>query len=552
MKMVLRFLVRPLVQIVALTFALGVGFGCSSSDPVVANTQGAATQDREGTPDDGSLVTDFPTGTIVAVDEVQVSEQRMDFLGNAVTVHGWSRWPGALDQLDPFGDDDTTLFGTLDFGRTAGTSLVAVDVEVCAANDQAPDVEAFRSRFQLVDAAGVAHRAEEADLRASMIFQPVVLPKFSWPPGGQCQRGWQGLEWSIGADPAGAQYTAVSMAESTFGDLYVYRWRLDESSLVERPVWASSVDQGQQQTISDGQHAGLALTLLGWNEVGDTTDQRDVLNRQYVQPSSGNRLVATFVEICAPAATDDAAPTTVDLPSIGLQIDGWNLLAPLWVNEVWGPGYLPLASPSPGSCTTGWVPFDVPLSALVTGVFVTDRYDPSASWIEWSMGEELPAPDIGDGFPNKLLIDTVADLCDATQPLAMQLSGTDEPVDFGALTAVAVRETESRLAVYLSEQTLDPADIPMPVTNGTSILKLVAENGNQSPTIATQYRDDSSNSLYGSIALLDSARPGTFIAFIGATVTIEEINDDYVCGTVSNSFGDPTINGRFGAAIWRP
>ena len=108
------------------------------------------------------------------------------------------------------------------------------------------------------------------------------------------------------------------------------------------------------------------------------------------------------------------------------------------------------------------------------------------------------------------------------------------------------------MVIYASEQTLTPDDIPEPNSLDLEMLKIVVDNGVGPGVLATEYRDDFSNNLYGSISLLDGSRPGAFAAFIGATVVVDEINGDFVCLTLNTSAASPSVSGRLGAPIWSP
>lgn len=487
-------------------------------------------------------VPDVNPGRVVAVEESPLGSPQVDVHGNSINVHGWARWPGSIADLDPFGEGELNFVGELAVGREPGVSIAAVDVEVCASQDQAIGTELLQARFGLSAEPTLADQTD-SDLRTAMVLQPVVQPAFMWPAAGECERGWQALTWAGSALPTRVGFTAVSMAEGSFGDRWVYEWLLGEAG----PI--SSVEPSDERLLFvEGPHRGWEVSFLGWSEVPATTGTRDARNREYFQPREGQRLVATLIEACAPPGDLGSAG---DLPVFALQVQGWTLIAPAPAGEVWGPGYGPLAVPAADECTRGWIPFEVPEAVGVSGLFATDSYLLGRPYASWSFGAPMSPPQVGAGFPNSLLIETVQAQCGAGDPMEVTRPG-GEATPFVVRGAVAVQEGDARMVIYASEQTLTPDDIPEPNSLDLEMLKIVVDNGVGPGVLATEYRDDFSNNLYGSISLLDGSRPGAFAAFIGATVVVDEINGDYVCLTLNTSAASPSVSGRLGAPIWSP
>lgn len=528
---------------VLLTLASAIG--CSQS----SSPEEAAQRDDVG---DRLVVEESPQGAIVAVEEAGLGDLQVDVHGNSINVFAWAAWPTQLSAFDPFGSDQLNLMAGLSEGRDAGASLIAIDVEVCASQDQSPGTELLQARFELASGTEPVDEAA-ADLRTTMVFQPVVHPAFAWPAAGECRRGWQALEWRGTDVPAKARFTAVSMAEASFGDRWLYHWSLGDQGPIpnsDERIAAAATAVDQPLTFADGMFAGWAVRYLGWSEVASTVGRRDALNRQYFQPREGQRLVAVLLEVCA-GAQGQSAGVTPALPAFGLQVEGWTLLAPAPVGEVWGPGYEPLAAPEPSDCTRGWLAFEAPQSVMPTGLFATDQYFGGQPHALWRFGEQLAAPEVGPGFPNALLMETAQALCGVTEPIEFTL-GSGEVEAWQPASLVAVRESDSRVTLYASRQPLTADDIPFPTDAGTTMIQVVAENAGAPELIVSDYRDDFSSNLYGSIVHIDGALEGRFSAFLEATVSVDELTDDYICVTLSNNAERPTITGRIGAPLWSP
>jgi len=533
--------------IVALVVATSAG--CSQSP----GSSGPASSNEIGSRTEPAAVAD--PGVVVGVEEAQLGDPQVDVHGNSVNVHAWMAWPDTIARADPFGTDPLDLVGGLAEGRVAGASIIAIDVEVCASPDQAPGTELLQARFALAEQADGADAAVD-DLRSTMIFQPVIDPAFVWPAGGLCQRGWQALEWRGEGAPGTARFTAVSMAEASFGDQWVYHWNFGGQGPVvntDERITPDTTPGDQALEFTDGLFAGWSVRYLGWNEVPATVGRRDARNRQYFQPREENRLVGVLLEVCA-APDAQESPDSPMIPEIGLRIDGWTLLAPAPAGEVWGPGYDQLGVPNAGSCARGWIPFEVPAAAAPTGVAATDQYLAGRPTAIWRLGEPLPVPETGPGFPNALLGETTQALCGVTEPIVFTLSSdeSDEGMEWTPTALVAVRESATRIAIYASEHELRADDVPFPAEPTTTVLQIIVDNGAAAEVIATEYRDDFSNNLYGSINFLDGSLPGRFATFPETTVVVDEITTDYICVTLSNGTEKPGIVGRVGAPLWSP
>lgn len=492
----------------------------------------------------------IPLGEVIQTVEVAEGEQITDAFGNRVVVHGWAPWPDAVNDFSPYANTEMALFGNIGYGRPATTALIAVDIEVCAAPNQPADQELFRSRFQPTTQAGEALDSNEGDLRALMIFQPLLHPAFVWPSADDCSRGWQGLAWTVeDSGPGGAQYTAVSTEESTFGDQYVYRWMLDDAVPNPGSPAPISLAEGLAGAFQTGQLAGTNITVVGWTSVPNANGRRAPNGSEYAATLNGAELIAVLIEACA--------GTTGSLPELGLQVDGWNLIGRFNRGVPWGVGFEEISPPQPGDCTTGWIAFEAPLGVEPTAVFATNTFDPDAPWIEWPLGDtQLNPPTTISGFPDDFLMESVMELCGATDPLdvsvvndAVDLGPTFDPV---SAVAVASNSRRSRIVIYLSEQVLAPTDIPSPEGAGESAVVLVLENGEGSSIEPGTFTSDFTSASYGDASVAASALGDGLLLFGEPSIEVTELTDDYLCGTVSAPTGDNQIVGRFGAPLWSP
>jgi len=492
-------------------------------------------------------------GSIVSEVDVAAGESITDIMGHEVTVHGWTAWPAALDDFDPYANPELALFGNIAFNRAPRTSMVAIDIEACASAEQPVDKELFGARFQPVTNDGEALGDDQPDLRSFMIFQPVLTPYFEWPAAGECSRGWQGLEWSIDLEPpTGAQYTAVSADDETFGERHVYRWTVAEPIATANLGGGPALVEGLSGSFTGGELSGSTVTVDGWLEVDQPESLISPSGRPYLTALDGSRLIAALVETCA--------GTSGSMPTFGLQVDGWNLLGQFRREGPWGLGFTPLARPVAGDCATGWIAFEVPDGATPTALFATDPFDLDAQWLFWGLGsEQVDAPAIVAGFPDEFLMTSVQELCGVAEPLTLDVASEALGLDstYTPITSIAVSNTltASRLSIYLSEQPLGASDIPHPLEADTNAIHLVVENTSSSPLASGTFQRDLTSELYGDATVVVGATNGATSPFASPEIEITELNDDYVCGTVSaiaDGAGGNGVDGRFGAPIWQP
>lgn len=508
-----------------------LALACSTSDDN-AGSQSEANESTQAA-SNGSL------GAVVNVSNVAAGEQALDVLGNSITIHGWAQWPSTYDVADPFAAQANVLFGSVGVGRAAGTSVAALDVEVCTSADQPQDLAAFGARFALVDDSDVEPGA--IDPRAVMIFDPVRQPAFAWPAAASCTRGWQGITVPAGGgQPVLVEYTAVTMTEAAFGERHVYRFALD----------AEPTAGGPATLRLDAEATGAfenewSASLLGWREVGDLSQVRTPSNRFYATPPEGFRMVATLWEICA----GDAGLG----PDLGLQVDGWDLARRDPAVGELGPGYAALGQPGAGDCATGWAGFAIPDGATPTGAFAVDRAAGAEQVLEWALPlDELPAPDIGFGFPNELLVSSVQSLCGVESAMDVVSAGGPISGAFRPSSAVAVFESPDRVAVLLSEQTLTPEDLPDPMTDGLVAVSIVVADPGGAALEPGRFRIDLADDAgFGQALVVQAGSDSRWLA-VDAEVEITEITDEVVCGEVSTGAGPNQINGVFAAPVWRP
>lgn len=500
-------------------------------------------------PESADTETGAPIGEVVSVSDVAIGTPITDVSGDVVTIHGWADWPDAVDALDPYSNPDIRLFGNVDFNRSARTSFIAVDVEVCASPSQAADLERFDARFQAVTDNGRVRGADRGDLRAVMIFQQVLSPMFVWPASGECARGWQGLEWSIDElAPAQAQYTAISREEETFGDQHVYRWTLGDSVAPQPASGPTYLSAGQPGTFVGGTLEGWQVNVQGWTRVPDTTGELSAAGLPFVPPVGGTSLVAVLLEMCSNGSAG--------LPALGLQVDGWNLVPQFTRGEPWGVGFTEVTRPAVGDCATGWTAFEAPDGAIPTAVFATDTFDAGSMWFEWSLaGAELDPPQAELGFPGPILVESAIAACEATQPLVVELTA-EQAADWqvgpevSLASAVAVRSASGRVEVFLSGQLLQAVDIPVPSDPATYAVVMAIEDAEAGVIEPGDYRDDFSTPRGATLRVVrGGAEASTVVA--GAIVTISSVDDGIICGTVSaEDAAGQRIFGTFGAPIW--
>ena len=57
---------------------------------------------------------------------------------------------------------------------------------------------------------------------------------------------------------------------------------------------------------------------------------------------------------------------------------------------------------------------------------------------------------------------------------------------------------------------------------------------------------------YGTVSFVPGGEGAGITIFVGGTVELTEVNESYVCGTISATSGGDSITGPFGAPIWLP
>lgn len=494
-------------------------------------------------------------GAILSETDVEQGESVTDTMGNTVTVYGWAPWPASLDEFDPYANPELALYGNIAFNRAPGTSMIAVDIEACAAASQPAEKELFGARIQPITSDGKVVGGDEVDLRSFMIFQPILTPYFTWPAAGQCSRGWQGLEWAIDLEPpAGAQYTAISTDDDTFGERHVYRWAIGEPTPAADLDGEPSLVEGLSGSFIGGELSGATVTVNGWLDVEPPESSLSPSGQPYLTALEGSRLVAALIETCAGASGA--------MPTFGMQVDGWNLLGEFRRDGPWSLGFTPLVRPVSGDCATGWVAFEVPDGATPTAIFATDPLDLDAQWFYWGLGaDQIDPPTLVAGFPDDFLMTSVQELCGVTSGLNLNLSTDALGLDatYSPATSIAVSNStsasSSRLSIYLSEQELAASDIPHPADADTRVIQLVVEDTSGSALVPGTFVRNLESPLYGDAAVLVGATDGANAPFASPEIEITELNDDYVCGTVLAVAADGSgngVQGSFGAPIWQP
>lgn len=523
----------------------------SSDDPVVSGTTSG---DAAAAGDAGVVVStavavtevDAPKlGAVLNQQEIPAGNAISDHEGNQLTIHQWSPWPEPLNAVDPFVNPDIALFGDLSFSQ-ANASLVALDLEVCAAADQPDDQEYFRSRFQALSTDDAAESLTESvtDPRAGMVFQQVVSPQFIWPDAGQCSRGWQAIVWDQDSPPDIFRYTGVSTDEASFGGRHLYDW---EASSAETTIESDGpiVPPGIVATFGSGSLNGWTINYAGWTSVADTTGEVSASGVPYTAPTAGTELIAVKTEVCGGERSV--------VPSMGLQIDGWNLIQPFRKGAPWGPGFSELVMPGVGECGEGWVAFAVPIGATPTGFFVTDSFDPAAPWFEWRIGRvELPPP-LLDGFPGLQELSDVRAVCGVEANMQLDLGGSTAFTTNGEFvmgSAIGVRSGVSQATLYLSTEVLTPLDLPTPEKTETEVVVVELFMADGSPVIPGLFSADLTENQFGEARILRGDGGTSF--FSGTEVAITAITEDIICGEVFAGADVPQLAGPFGAVFWEP
>lgn len=365
-------LVRLLLVLLAL-----IAVGCTGSDdpgpaspapPAVASLE--PTTEPTAQPGDPEPTVNAAPQTIDSqgfelVVALEAGTPVEDELGNLVTVHGLTIWPDSFADIGPFERDDVELFGGLEREWQDPGGLVALDIAVCAAGQEqqasAPLVDFFaatRTDAPVVD---------DDSTGAAAGRHPIISPGFTFPPPGDCARGWLPVGWSGEAEPTVARYLLTS-AESGGAPRFLYQWDVTPSE----PAASEQLFQvGEQVTFNDGPLADTTVSVAGWAELVGVES-----------PVPGTRLVAVSLEICS------AGPAPI---AFGLAIDGWNLAEPVEGAAI--PSPIDADGSTDGECRTGWLGFAVPLGGRPTGFFVTDQRDPLVGFAAWSLaGAALPVP----------------------------------------------------------------------------------------------------------------------------------------------------------------
>lgn len=480
-------------------------------------------------------------GPIVGTSSSAMGTPHLDGAGNTVTVHGFSEWPSALDPLDPFGNADLQLFGTSSLN--AGASLVAIDVEVCASVDQGVEEQFFRSRFAPLESVDSELPGPDADPREAMVFDPVVSPSFVWPAAGECARGWQGLAWEIeAAAPGAALYTDISTAPDTFGERTLVRWELTGDDSAMPP--AVTTPRGEASSFASAGLADWNITVLGWSWVPDANDATSAVGTRFVPPLDGTRLGAVALEWCSSGTSGP--------PTFGLQIDGWNLLPQFLRGGPWGPGY---SEPEIGvdGCSAGWLPFEVPIGAAPTAVFVVDPIDRSAPRTSWDLVDgEIAPPALPNAFDGAVTLADAEAECGwsnqwrfETQALAG--ANFELPQVLDARTAVAVDDSASRVEAYIAVAELGPSDVPVPPEN-TTVVQLIIENAAGGSFELGAYDDSLTQPQYASVRVLTAE--GVVAILDGIEVDLVQVNDDLLCGAIA-SRGSIPFDAEFALARWQ-
>jgi len=536
-----------------------VAVSCSSSDDAANADRSTPDGDTPSDANDEAQDVGAVVSTVVAVTEVDVPElgavleQReipagnaiSDHEGNQLTIHQWSPWPETLNALDPFANPDIALFGDLAFSQP-NASLVALDVEVCASDDQPDDQELFRSRFQALsaDAATASLSQSVADPRAGMVFQQVVSPQFVWPNAGECARGWQAIVWDGEAPPDVIRYTGVSTDAANFGGRHLYDWEAGSAVDTIDPEGVA-VPPGVVATFGSGSLNGWAVNYLGWARVPDTEDGVAANGVPYTQTFAGTELVAVQAEICAGERSV--------IPSIGLQIDGWNLVQPFRRGAPWGPGFAELAMPTTGECAEGWVPFAIPVGSTPTGFFVTDSFDPVSPWFEWRLSEvEAPQP-VLEGFPGPQQLSDVRLVCGVEANMQLDLGDTTAFMtdgEFDVQSAVGVRSGVSQATLYFSTEVLTPSDLPTPESTETEVVAVELFMADGTEVTPGLFSADLTENQFGEARILRG--DGGTLFFSGTEVAITAVTDDIICGEIFAGEEVPQLAGPFGAVFWEP
>jgi len=338
----------------------------ATPEPVDGNAEQVPDSDTaDGTADPASATStpalDDQNQTGPAGQLVESTAPVEDMHGNLLTVHGVRPWPAPYAALRPIGGV-LPLAGELDEQFVSATSLVAIDVSVCARTLGDVDV-ADTDGFFTVGAENAVPLPASGNGSLSSSDNSIE-PGFIWPDVGECERGWiaAATTASIGSE----MYVHYRPTADDQGQR-ILTWRAAVNDApVEAPTDAFAA--GQTITFNGGELEGASLVVDGWAELLGAP-----------AGPAGTRPVALSVQACPSNAGT--------WPAIGLSIDGWNLAeaAPRVVAD------LDELTQSAGSCDNGWLIYDVPHGGRVTGAFVAER--PGTPGAHWSLlGAALPDP----------------------------------------------------------------------------------------------------------------------------------------------------------------
>lgn len=328
-----------------------------SDEPPQETTESAGIEE----PKSPTLVDDG----LAEIVEIDAGEQVEDAQGNLIAIYGFARWPDPYANL-PAGTRTNFPFVVDINDVTAASTVVALDVGMCTAGINAEG-------FGTVEFALAANPADPlltaAGLSQTIVTRhSVVSPGFTFPPTGECERGWLPMVWSGDDDPAVARYLLSNRSSSDAAvEQHLYQWSIDTVDITRSELQFSA---GETVTFNDGQLADTTVTVQGWAELVG-------------RPSllEGTRPVAVSVSFC---------PASVRLPDFGLGADDWNLIAPVDAGDGLF-GALAAGDPS-GDCFEGWLEFAVPHGAVPTSFFASDSRDPVVGYAEWTLENAALAP----------------------------------------------------------------------------------------------------------------------------------------------------------------
>jgi len=320
-----------------------------------------------------SVPTEVPERTLADEDitevvELDAGQQIEDAQGNLISVYGFAMWPDSYSDL-PATTRSAYPF-VVDLDSFAPTSrLVALDIGLCTAGINA---EGFGTVEFLLsgDPADPLFTSTNQSQPSQLIVtrHPVVSPGFSFPPIGECARGWLPLAWDSDDDPATARYV-LSNRSSSGADVeqHLYQWPVAE---IEIESGEGQFSPGETVTFNDGQLADTTVTVDGWAELLGQASELE-----------GTRPVGVSLSFC---------PASERLPTFGLGTDEWNLIAPSDADGGFSGELIPV-DPS-GDCVQGWLIFAVPHGAVPTSFFASDFRDPVTGYAEWDLDNAALAP----------------------------------------------------------------------------------------------------------------------------------------------------------------